>query len=463
MAGHLIGLTAKELLEKFGKGSHKPGSGSAVALQGMLSAQMVKTVIDLTIGKKDYKDKVDKFLTIKTEIEQKIYPELARLLEEDSAQFHKVIVARKERNNASDIEIKSDHESANLRELKVATEMPILVAKHCLRIAECAFDAFDFGFQAVRGDSSVAINGSLSAVSGAISIVNLNLLSFNRDSWTEKILRDADELDIKYNQLLREAEDRKAVLKAEAEESHSFDLEVENLKKNLITERLSFDQIENFTASLQNIIWRYKNIIWKNGIPGSPLEILEPKIILKKLGYQYQQSATLGIHEVETESFEVAGVIDTAKKYVEVSQNFSNETIAFTIAHELGHALLHPNQVLHRERPIDGSNTNSQKDIKEMQADRFAACFLMPRKLVINQFETRFNVKKIHLDNRTAMEFGMKLSDLQMQCRTPRDFARVIANVTQVTYNTFQSLANQFGVSAEAMAIRLEELDLVAN
>ena len=154
MSEPLIGLTAKELLEKFGKGSHKPGSGSAVALQGMLSAQMIKTVIDLTIGKKDYKDKADKFNAIKIEIEieREIYPELDRLLEDDSAQFHKVIVARKARNKALDIEAKSEHEIANLREMKVATEMPILVAKHCLRLAECALDAFDFGFQAVRGD-----------------------------------------------------------------------------------------------------------------------------------------------------------------------------------------------------------------------------------------------------------------------------------------------------------------------
>ena len=45
-------LPAAELLEKFGKGSHVPGSGSAAAFQGMLSAQLILTVISLTLDKK---------------------------------------------------------------------------------------------------------------------------------------------------------------------------------------------------------------------------------------------------------------------------------------------------------------------------------------------------------------------------------------------------------------------------
>ena len=55
---------------------------------------------------------------------------------------------------------------------------------------------------------------------------------------------------------------------------------------------------------------------------------------------------------------------------------FSLETIKFTIAHELGHALLHPNMVLHRDRPMDGSKSLQSKDYKELQANKFAAYFL---------------------------------------------------------------------------------------
>jgi formiminotetrahydrofolate cyclodeaminase/Zn-dependent peptidase ImmA (M78 family) len=462
MSEPLIGLTAKELLEKFGKGSHKPGSGSAVALQGMLSAQMIKTVIDLTIGKKEFKDRIESFRSIKSEIEQKIYPELSRLLEDDSTQFNKVIVARRARNKAKDIEEKAKFENENLEEMKIATEMPILVAKHCLRLAECAIEVFDNGFQAVRGDSSVGINGSLSAVGGALSIVNLNLSSYNRNKWTEKILQEAEDLDKRYNELLAEAADRQKVLKEETEASHAFDLELENLKRKfLVSQRLSSDQIENFVTGIQNLAWDYKESLWRNEVEMSHLDILDPKIILKKLGYQYDQYQSLGLHEMNGESVEVAGLIDTDKKYVVISENFSFETIAFTSAHELGHALLHPGHVLHRDRPIDGSNTTITKDFRERQADKFAACFLMPRKLVLKEFKARFGVDRIHLDNRIAVELGTTVSELRKYCKSAQDFGKILANVSQVTYRTFGSLANEFGVSSGAMGIRLDELGVV--
>jgi len=462
MSEPLIGLTAKELLEKFGKGSHKPGSGSAVALQGMLSAQMIKTVIDLTLGKKSFKDKADKFKAIKSEIENIIYPELARLLEDDSAQFHKVIEARTARKNANNIEEKSEHEQINLKEMRVATEMPIIVAKHCLRLAECALDAFDFGYQAVRGDSSVGINGSLSAVGGALSIINLNLQSYTRDTWTEKIRLEAEDLTRRYNELLLEAADRQEVLKEETEALHAFDLEISLIKNGLIDNaRLNDGQIEEFARGVQNAIWKHKETIWKSEAPSNYLEIIEPKVILKRLGYQYLQTQYLGLHEVEGETFEVAGVIDSSKKYVAISENFGKQTMNFTMAHELGHALLHPNRVLHRDRPLDGTQSLVQKDFRERQADKFAACFLMPRKHVISELKRRFNTNKIYLDNKIANDLGLKLDVLRKQCKTKNDFARFIANTKQLTFRSFSSLAEQFGVSAGAMAIRLEELDLI--
>jgi len=53
--GKLIELSTEELLKKFGSGKHKPGSGSAAAFQGMLSAKLIHTVIDLTKSRETYK------------------------------------------------------------------------------------------------------------------------------------------------------------------------------------------------------------------------------------------------------------------------------------------------------------------------------------------------------------------------------------------------------------------------
>jgi formiminotetrahydrofolate cyclodeaminase len=48
----LIKLPTETLLGKFGLGNHVPGSGSATALQGLLSAQLISTVINLTSSEK---------------------------------------------------------------------------------------------------------------------------------------------------------------------------------------------------------------------------------------------------------------------------------------------------------------------------------------------------------------------------------------------------------------------------
>lgn len=53
----------------------------------------------------------------------------------------------------------------------------------------------------------------------------------------------------------------------------------------------------------------------------------------------------------------------------------------FTIAHEIGHLVLHP------ELETDIYRTNFDKfDLKEEEADYFAGCLLMPRSLIIKAF-----------------------------------------------------------------------------
>src|SRR4051812_31602610 len=97
MVKKLRDIATGKLLEKFGAGNHKPGSGSASALQGMLSAQLLRTVIDLTIDPKHrnaYLQHINELLRIKNEIDSRIYIALERLFQEDSDEFDKVIKIR---------------------------------------------------------------------------------------------------------------------------------------------------------------------------------------------------------------------------------------------------------------------------------------------------------------------------------------------------------------------------------
>lgn len=105
MEGKLTDISTAELLDKFGAGNHKPGSGSASALQGMISAKMLCTVIDLTCEAKrrqTYSAYIPELSRIKKEIDSRIYNQLVTLFEEDSKQFDHVIHFREERDKEKD-------------------------------------------------------------------------------------------------------------------------------------------------------------------------------------------------------------------------------------------------------------------------------------------------------------------------------------------------------------------------
>ena len=143
----LIKLSTEQLLKKFGAGSHKPGSGSAAALQGMLSAKLVQTVIDLTIEKPKYDQYLSSLNDIREKIENRTYPELSQLFQLDSEQFDRVITLRRERKNEKNPS-KRMKVIQDLNEvLMLATETPINIAKLCVEVSEFALFLFDEGFQ----------------------------------------------------------------------------------------------------------------------------------------------------------------------------------------------------------------------------------------------------------------------------------------------------------------------------
>ena len=139
MDKYLLELSANELLKKFGAGEHKPGSGSAVAFQGMLSAQLIHTVISLTTNSKHrhlYTNCIDDLLKIDAEIQERIYPKAEDLFHEDSAHFDKAIKLRRERDAANG-SIRKILSNEALAALKPATEKtPIQIAEICIELAE---------------------------------------------------------------------------------------------------------------------------------------------------------------------------------------------------------------------------------------------------------------------------------------------------------------------------------------
>ncbi len=126
---------------------------------------------------------------------------------------------------------------------------------------------------------------------------------------------------------------------------------------------------------------------------------------------------------------------DGRQTIIGVNTRTSRRRQRFTIAHEIGHFLLHEGALIvdHAVRvnwrdEVSGMAT----DTEEIEANTFAAELLMPREFVINKLEEY--MKKIGTTNRT-----MSHEDL------------------------ITSLAREFDVSAEAMGYRLINLGILAT
>ena len=221
--------------------------------------------------------------------------------------------------------------------------------------------------------------------------------------------------------------------------------------------------IQRAAKKLQRDIWRRRDELWPDGVPTDPAALLDPAVALHLIGFDYELVDTLGQYSNESGTFEVAGIIDRPSKRVCNSRQLPFETRAFTAAHELGHALLHEGMRMHRDRPLDGSQQGrGRRDRAEFEADKFASFFLMPEKLLRARFRKLFLCATFAVDEATA--FALDPADkhrLLSEKKPLRDLSRMLASATSYNGRQFPSLAKQFKVSVEAMAIRLEELGLI--
>lgn len=224
----------------------------------------------------------------------------------------------------------------------------------------------------------------------------------------------------------------------------------------------SREKIEEIVRELQNTLWEHRSEIWEDGGSKDPVDILDPSVALEAVGYVCIGVDSLGRLSTGNDESKIAATIEDQERRVKVGGDFPVEVVRFTTAHELGHALLHEADGLHRDRPLNKTRTSGSRERRELEADKFATYFLMPARRVKEQFRSRFGKGPIHLDQNTA--YGLEPGAAENRLSgsdSPREFARAAAGSEQFHHNHFSSLAEHFGVSVEAMAIRLEELDLV--
>lgn len=216
-------------------------------------------------------------------------------------------------------------------------------------------------------------------------------------------------------------------------------------------------EIERKVKAIHRLIWKNRYILWSN--QPNHVDMLDPIKAFELIGYNCSTESSLGEFRDSGKLIEAAGLIDNESRKIRISERFKPDVRRFTAAHELGHALLHVQNGLHRDRPLDG--TVKARLSSEYEADFFASRFLMPEKLVKTAFKKLFLTEYFILNENTASAFRIGTYDeVKSKCKTKRDFSRFIVSTEQYNGVRFFSLASQFKVSIKAMAIRLEELEL---
>lgn len=221
--------------------------------------------------------------------------------------------------------------------------------------------------------------------------------------------------------------------------------------------------IERAARDLLIAMYRQRSMLWP-GETRRPHEMMEPSDAARHLGIDFQLYDELGRFGNRGIRFETAGMLDRRRAVIAVATKFPPEVVRFTAAHEIGHWLLHPGELMHRDRPVAGVAADvTRRPTMEVEADHFAACFLMPERLVRLALERTFRQPvPLLVDDVVAFHLRGNRGNYLLQA-TPQSLERefAVASCEQFNGRRFYSLAKQFRVSISSMAIRLRELQLV--
>lgn len=224
----------------------------------------------------------------------------------------------------------------------------------------------------------------------------------------------------------------------------------------------SRSDIETIARDFLERLWRSRQSVFQDGKSVAPIMVLDPFVALRAIGYRVELVESLGQHLLEGQLVEVAGTIERCERTIQISRQFPLPVRKFTAAHELGHALLHDGVGLHRDRALDGTEGGIRRNRTEREADAFATYFLMPEKQIRVEFGRRFKAPVFVQNEETVFALtAWDLSKFQATYNNARKLSKLLARATRYDGVQFHSLAAQFGVSDEAMSIRLEELSIV--
>lgn len=147
--------------------------------------------------------------------------------------------------------------------------------------------------------------------------------------------------------------------------------------------------------------------------------IVEPPVDVKKLA---QLAGAIVVEEpIEKEDF--SGFLYTTRNsrpVIGVNSTHPKNRRRFTIAHELGHLMLHPKDGIHMDEAViqkrDGRASEGTHD-DEIEANRFAAELLMPREFLETDLS---RIDKFFVDDEKQIEELAKRYQVSVQAMTIR-------------------------------------------
>lgn len=189
----LLDRPTGQLLNDFGAGKASPGSGSAAALMGLLSAKLLVTVCEKSLSKPECKKNENAIDYIKDQL-LIIEPRLIELFEKDAKEFDKVVALRIARDKADLPQDKSKLSRQSQELLETATDNAFHIADHCMKLIDHGVIVFESGWHAVRGDSGAALSVAIAGVMSSMFIINLNIKTLKGRKYAADNLNRYDEI-----------------------------------------------------------------------------------------------------------------------------------------------------------------------------------------------------------------------------------------------------------------------------
>jgi Zn-dependent peptidase ImmA (M78 family) len=193
------------------------------------------------------------------------------------------------------------------------------------------------------------------------------------------------------------------------------------------------------------------------------------KIISSVMNWELESVAEIGYDRTGQR---LKGHCDYENRNIRIAfQDINPDEKTFTIAHEIGHAILHSGAHSDRRgsarkrttpRMASITLTNEERTM-EKEANIFAAELLMPEKAVRGYFFRLFGRKEMWLGSPRAQQimkgFRKRPQKSPFTLQSTRDIAPYFADYKKTDADP--SMREFFGVSRSAMAIRLLELNLI--